>query len=769
MAFNNAPTRSRPNCFCLVHAHVIPCALVAFGANPCQSVQVLHNLSLLKLYLINSIKMDKPKLDDQYIINEITAITNSLGKLDESDGTYMKDRDCKPCLRELLKFLNVDSNQQVARLTLGAHNIIRADLIPLLVQYCDHDDGDSDLFTMILRLCTNLTVPVLLLFQNHEAPTDLEHLKVHDQLTKHLIGYKDAFADNTEIWSTLKDHLKTEDDITFERLITLIRNILHIPTDSNSDFDAHEMCLQRMDKSGMLRALIEIAETQRGTQYCFHMMEIVYLILRNHNPETLASPKQNNLAEEKKRLAELSARRRADRLAGMNSNAHRLRNATFIVTNRRSIGDNQMIRQQSLGESLKAQDLDRGKVDLRKAKNKRPISSESSMSLSDRNSKVSKITPNLSVFCKLFVERIYCNYMQQIKHNLIQQRAQENDETYYLWAIQFFTAYNRHAKLSTDNISETLSASTLHFIQVLITNYVDKIKIEKKKFQDVSKRLHMAVRAYKEILYLVKSSAQDSGIVKSIKTILKETEYSTFGQNLLQNFEQPKHSIHYVQDLIETNDIFLEVLDPCEPEFLTRYCHPDIISVYVELLRRFETNNDKTNLIILKFLERVLYECKNETILCQASLFNSLLSIIESRSVTNLDRFKKLAENLFEAFGRKANKKSWMFQEMLFWKKHSDIIEIENAIDPPTVPPPAELVTDEQPQEQEQPQQQEQQDNEDLQSVGEFGGVADIDDTPLDEMLHTLDEYLENSEGPEPNPVREEEGEGEAIEQVLGE
>lgn len=670
---------------------------------------------------------DKVSSDSQAIIDDLTAVCNSLGKVDENDGTYMKDRDCKPCLKEILRYLITDSDQHVSRILLGSLNVIGSDLLPLIVQYCDFNEGDPDMFTTILRLCTNLTTSISILFDKKEKSDQPEFLRMQTKLSRGLLKYKEAFASDDKVWSTLNVHLRhnEDDEITFERLIILIRNILHIPvnlTDNlgvKNEFDAHEMCLHRMEKSGMLNTLIRLAsESSKGMEYCFHITEIIYLMLRDQNPETIAksrpgiyNKKLDDLDADKKRLAELSARDRRSKRE-LNLSARRFRFASpFIVNNRRSISENPLITC-SLIHARESVKFDLGKTELRKAKNRRPISSETSISISEANTKGSKISYGLKTFCQQFVEKVYNNYMQQIKFNLIQKRAQDDDESYYLWMIQFFTAFTRHMNLSIDHISETLSTSTLHFIQMLITNHLDKLKVEKKSYHDVSRRLHLALRAYREILYLLKSIDSESPFAQTVKTIKKniftENEYCSLLTTLFQQYDEPKHSVLYLEDLIKTNSVFLELLDSfnCELDheseqsgtppkkrgkkfdyrtagFMMRYCCPDVLKAHVNVLKKFRDNSDSLNLAILKFFERIAYDCKNENALFQISLFKCLIEICDYCStLPGYERFKKLTCSLLQNYGALANKKRWMFQDLLFWTMGEGVIEQEE-VDPP--------------------------------------------------------------------------------------
>lgn len=629
--------------------------------------------------------------------DDLIAACNSLGQLDVNDGIYMKDRDCKSCLKEIIRALNNDNKQHTIRCMLGSLNIIKSDIIPLINQYCDFNQGDQELFNLILRLCTNLTSSVLLMFENQEVPNNPESTKIYNALTIGLVNYKKAFANDFTIWETLNVHLRhAEDEVTFEKLLILIRNILHIPVDSTGDFgvsyefNTHDMILHWIDKSGMLQTIIEIASgTGKGAEFCFHIMEIVYLMLRDKNPITIASAKFNNnkrkLEEDdvdKKKLAELRAREKSAKTTRVVAPRF-TRGSAFVVQNYRSLSEAPAILNR-LPTSNDPIVFDSGKTEVRKNRNRKPFDSErSSTVLSDRDTRPTKVAYSLKLFCKQFTEKVYANYMQQIKHNLIQKKAAENDESYYLWAIQFFIAFNRNLFMSIDNISETLSTSTLHFIQILINDYQDKLKIEKKrtKIEMISKRLHLAIRAYKEILSLIRSIQPDSdfgSLVDQIKKkIFSEVEYSNMLLSLFQQYDESKHCSEYVKDLIKANEVFLELGK--ENQSMSHYYCLDVLKAYSSVLKSFKTNELKINLSILTYFEQLAHDHHMEIMLMQASIFQTLLEIIDDGHVAGHERFLTLTKELSSKFvALVADKKRWMFQELLFWKTHNDLLEIEH-------------------------------------------------------------------------------------------
>lgn len=102
--------------------------------------------------------------------------------------------------------------------------------------------------------------------------------------------------------------------------------------------------------------------------------------------------------------------------------------------------------------------------------------------------------------------------MSVVKDNLVRQRAQNNDETYYLWALKFFMEFNREYKFRPDLVVETLNKSSFHFIQNQLDNYKDNYEHEKKNRPMCliwARRMHLAVRAYQELLLSLVAMVSD--------------------------------------------------------------------------------------------------------------------------------------------------------------------------------------------------------------------------------------------------------------------
>ena len=63
---------------------------------------------------------------------------------------------------------------------------------------------------------------------------------------------------------------------------------------------------------------------------------------------------------------------------------------------------------------------------------------------------------------KLYTRLLISPRRDAIRH----KKGEENDETFYFWAMRFFMEFNRLYNFDVGLISETLSMNTFHLIQV---------------------------------------------------------------------------------------------------------------------------------------------------------------------------------------------------------------------------------------------------------------------------------------------------------------
>ena len=348
----------------------------------------------------------------------------------------------------MIRFLRRDDASHEVRRALGEMGVVKSDLVLILRDHSNH----RELFDVTLRLLVNLTNPELLLFKE-ELPEDKETRNFFLQIQNHRQEYKEAFIDQ-QLWTVLSKTLgallkkdwdeRLEDDkLIIERILILVRNVLQVPTNvrregrTSDDASNHDQVLWVLHQSGMQDLLLYIASSDAEANYCLHVLEIISLMFREQDPMSLASAnlgrsKTEKTADEEAlvKAVKLEEEKRKAKMKAMVTSRHSRFGGTFVVNNVKSITDKAMIIQKPLS-NLQDLNLDKGKRGIKRSKNK--IAPEN---LDTVRRSTLPVRIFLKEFCVEFLLSAYNQLMGVVRDALNRQRAQQNDETYYLWALR---------------------------------------------------------------------------------------------------------------------------------------------------------------------------------------------------------------------------------------------------------------------------------------------------------------------------------------------
>ncbi|GBN56120.1 Protein timeless [Araneus ventricosus] len=510
---------------------------------------------------------------DKFTEAEILSTCNALGS--EVRGVYEKGTDCLECLRDLLQYLRKpDENHSVLRF-LGSNHLIETDILPILKRYKD----EKDIFDFALRLLVALTSPALLLF-NEEIPVDKASHNVYLELVSYLQNYKKVFYE-LDIWKVLYEHLERrialrsierseEDNLFIERILIVIRNILHVPSDDLASFQTddnlspQDKILWNLHLSKIDTIILYLCANEDEYKYCLHVVEIISLMLREHSPEILASTSEVRSEAEKEKDAQdlmvVREREQNVKLQKFRSMISSRFNGVYRVKNFKSLSDNDYIAHKLIT------DLDDLKFDAKKNAKRRPKNRLPFKEVNITRRSTISIRLFLKNFCKAFL-KAYNKLMAAIKRELLRRGSADHDDTYYLWAIEYFMKFNRLYKFLPALVSETISLQMFHHIQTQITSYQEMMLTDKSKAKIWSRRMCLGVSAYRELLETVftMTKSSDKNIQEIADNIVRNvfyvTEYREMLQLLLYHFDEVKFSLKYLSELVESVYMFLKMLE----------------------------------------------------------------------------------------------------------------------------------------------------------------------------------------------------------------
>ncbi|KAM9617077.1 protein timeless homolog isoform 5-T5 [Morphnus guianensis] len=513
---------------------------------------------------------------DWYMMNcELLATCSALGYL-EGD-VYHREPDCLESVKDLIRYLRHEDETRDVRQQLGAAQILQNDLLPILVQY----PQDKVLFDAVVRLMVNLTQPALLCFG--KVPPDATSRHHFLQVLSYLQAYKEAFA-SEKVFGVLSEKLydllqldweqrQEEDTLLIERILLLVRNVLHVPPDPteeqgvDGDASVHDRVLWALHISGMDDLLKFLASAQGEQQWALHVLEIISLMFRDQSPEELAALGQGQTAaehgEDTQELETLRQRELAERRARalQRPSRHSRFGGSYVLQGLKAIGDRDVVFHKGL-HNLKSYSHDLGK-EMRRVPRRRQAAPEAEPPRrSARNVRLF-----LRHFCQDFLEGCYNRLMLLVKDQLVREKAQQHDETYYLWATAFFMAFNRRRGFRPELVSETVGVRAFHFIEQNLTTYYEMALMDKKEAVTWARRMHLALKAYQELLRTVQEmdrspeqAVRDSSqVIKS--NIFYLMEYRELFLALFRKFDETKQPRSFLRDLVETAHLFLRMLE----------------------------------------------------------------------------------------------------------------------------------------------------------------------------------------------------------------
>ncbi|CAH2013078.1 unnamed protein product [Acanthoscelides obtectus] len=202
--------------------------------------------------------------------------------------------------------------------------------------------------------------------------------------------------------------------------------------------------LWALRQSGTLDILLYIGSASAERLYYMHLVEVLSLMLREQNAGSLAeAAPQRSQAEKMRDEAELLAIRHREtsekrrKVKGYGGARHSSFGGTFVVQDMKSISDNALIYHKPLGK------LDKLSFDVDKQKPKTPRHRMPFVATSTERRSAFAVRLFLKDFCAEFLNGAYNTVMNHVKDNLVRNRAQQHDESYYLWAMRFFMEFNR--------------------------------------------------------------------------------------------------------------------------------------------------------------------------------------------------------------------------------------------------------------------------------------------------------------------------------------
>ena len=242
-------------------------------------------------------------LPSQKYMADLLAICTGIGVTEEEifpDGSsrkiITKGDDCEECIHDLQRYLRRDDGTKSMHRFLGSAGlgVLQNKLLPLITTY---HLSDKRLVFSVTKVLVMMTMPP-------EENGVMQKAEMRD-----MIKYKEAFLSQDVLGifvSMLEEPLshdgfdRTEDDnMLIELLLTLFRNLLHVPNAeySNTSSGEHLTHLQEdfiilLHKELVLETVLLLAqliENEANREWNLLLLELFYLLFRGQSPLSIAN------------------------------------------------------------------------------------------------------------------------------------------------------------------------------------------------------------------------------------------------------------------------------------------------------------------------------------------------------------------------------------------------------------------------------------------------------------------------------------------------
>ena len=528
--------------------------------------------------------------------HELQSTLQALGYFE--DGKYYKTKDCLNAAKDLLRYLRRDDeNQRSIRIELLKCDTISNDLIQIIKSLeFEKVDGKQkikkdQLFDVVLRLLVNLTQSSAICY-DFKIPEDKIENDIYIKIDLYLKTHKEAFADVgflkylcVTLKKTLEKNWKErddEDENIIERILLLLRNILAMKFDvdnASKNLNAHDKLILAFEKADLLELLIKICNSKNELKHTNYLIECLKLILKDQNPSDLALSKNDetfSVLEKEKDCEELKKiKSKEDYVRVLNKKKLNPRHSrfagTYTAVNMKALNDNNF----QIFHKSPANDFD----DLLDDSAKRGVKQKKIYLLdSHKNSTnsqrvvIASVRKSLHHFCDDFLKRSYNVFMTNCYDMMKRNMLLDNEIAWYYWLAQFFMEFTRNLEnvdlhVKYERVRATFSLEMFHSLEGYITRCIEMFRVEKKEVALWIKRMHKAVKLFKECLLLLKLFDGDENevlqdVIRNLKLqIFSIPEFREFFTRIFKDFTKSNLNISLLRALVEANQVFFEIFE----------------------------------------------------------------------------------------------------------------------------------------------------------------------------------------------------------------
>ncbi|XP_018336534.1 protein timeless [Agrilus planipennis] len=280
------------------------------------------------------------------------------------------------------------------------------------------------------------------------------------------------------------------------------------------------------------------------------------------------------------------------------------------------------------------------------------------------------ITNILKEFTISFLLKGYAELVFDLHAQLLTNYHMQIDTSHFFWLVTFFLKFATELELEWEMLKPVLSFQIISYLVFQGVWIYEELEILYKnaesEIRPSLRRLHLTVTALKEFLQAVDTYSKATCLTERNRKELEKLKTQIVGMEelkrlfvlLLYQYDKNTQSKQYLQDLIETNHMYLLFYDNvCGKEnhptdimdHLKNFSSSEIMHQYGILLENFQENGEFVNNCVFTMMHHVAGDLDNVSSLFQPHILKTFSSIWET-DFDICDEWSDLIEYMINKF-----------------------------------------------------------------------------------------------------------------------
>ncbi|XP_071086183.1 protein timeless-like [Haliotis cracherodii] len=628
------------------------------------------------------------------LMNPIGLLETEMGFM--ANGIYFVSDECKETLQEMLSLLlTSDGDDGEIRQKLGQQDIIRKDLLPLLMAL----EEDSELFEAAIELLSLLTQP-LSLGQNSHLEQFAEQTRARAVLT--LLKQADDVCWSVEFFAKIKKEVMNRlemasdgvlnplDCETINYCLLLIRNLFYFGETDRKDH-INNFKLRMIFESGLDKMIMAIIRHPQKMTFTVSIVQILSFLYKDNVRILLRPAAQQTMFSQPIPSVDSEEEQCLQAMANMGLNQIDMGGPLSPTADL----EDPTVQRRYITAIMDTMELNKPKVDEVGVHHSShhyqglqvSVHCNVDPSLED------VVGQHLTDLAQQFLADGYAGFIGDLLKLTLSSNSRILDNSYLLWSISFFLRFARQQALPVNSLVKCLDGNLVSYLVYIAVDCCEKqwsLQRQKQWCDLTQNKLHLTVLSLMQLFRLTLSAIEDPECQHLITSSIKEslmgmTHLREVFLLLLRQHRCPNQGIVYLRNLICANHHLLLILEKWGAdktiagnfsmlEHVKKFATVEIMAKYGQALESFEQNENDLNECILTMMHHIAGDCNEPHCLMQLSIMRTFSNMLEQKHLLSSD-FSDLIEYVLEQFMIFAEEKPLVTAQMLFGIQEKETVK----------------------------------------------------------------------------------------------